>query len=172
MLAMIFASAFLMPKIQPPLIHEVRTKNGSKVVLKMLVEKEENGSVPHLVLRVINKGAVAVTLPTFVTPDYFLQVEGVPFKSGDIISEAPRFPDYGYRVVNPGASLRHEVEIEEILDNRRDTDGDYSLQMTYDDSWSKFPALGRIHIGRLLITKKGRQVTAELIHSIPNSREN
>lgn len=147
--------------IDRPLTFEIRGQNQSLVTLNLHYED----AARNLVLALSNEGPSTVILPNLVTPYHFLQVEGVPWKSGDVISHAPLYNVYGngYERVKRGATLRHELPVDELLGPRRNTDGAYRLGLTYNDSWSEHPELGRVPLGTVHISKKGEDVEVRLV---------
>lgn len=150
--------------IEQLLVQEVTAKNGSHVAVKLLPERNGSGTATQLVLRLENRGPSAVMLPRLVSNYHFLNVAGVPWKSGDLISEPPRYNVYGngYVELRRGGSLRHEISISDLLGPRWKTDGSYLLKLTYDDAWSEFPTLGSVPLGSVLITKNGDHLSASL----------
>jgi hypothetical protein len=147
--------------VDRPLTFEIRGENQSLVTLNL----HWDDAASYLVLQLSNEGPSTVILPNLVTPYHFLQVEGVPWKSGDVISHAAPYNVYGngYERVKRGATLRHELPIGELLGPRRNTDGAYRLGLTYNDSWSEHPALGRVPLGTVLISKEGEDVEVRLV---------
>lgn len=145
-----------------PLTFEVRAKAKNQSLVTLTLHWEQAASC--LVLQVSNEGPSTVVLPNLVTQYHFLQVEGVPWKSGDVISHAPPYNVYGtgYERVKPSAKLTHELPIGELLGTRQNTDGAYRLGLAYNDSWSEHPTLGRVPLGTVLISKKGDHVEVKL----------
>lgn len=157
--------AFLMTAdIDQSLLRTVKAKNGSLVALKLQLYKDRSGSVVQIGLRVVNHGPSEVMLPSLITRRCFLQVDGVPWHSGDIIAELPHLNVYhtGYQRAMPGASIRGEVCMDALLNTRSNMDGKYVLRLTYDDSWSEYPTLGRVPLGSALILKKGDHLSVKL----------
>ena len=139
----------------------LKAKAGAKVTISIRLDLNGVGKACFR-LTMINAGPGKVTLPSLVTKDYFLEVDGEPFKSGDMFGHTPPYPDYGYVVVPVGGSVEHEIELEWLLDNRRGEDGEYDLSLTYDDAWCKHPVLGRFIVGGVHLTVHDGQTHGKL----------
>lgn len=157
--------AFLMTAdIDQSFLRTVKAKNGSLVAIKLQLYKDMSGSVTQIGLRVVNNGPSEVMLPSQIARRCFLQVDGVPWHSGDIIAELPHLNVYGtgYQRAMPGSSVRGEVCMDALLKTKSNRDGQYVLRLTYDDSWSEYPTLGRVPLGSALILKKGDHLNVAL----------
>lgn len=163
---LILAMSVLILEDQRTLVHNVLTRSRGRVELSLSVVRQKNGAARGLRLRAVNRCSKTIDVPSLVTSHYFLSVVGVPFKSGDIISSVPRYPDYGFTKVEPNSAYEWMIKFDDLLGPRAQDDGVYHLGLTYIDSWSKHPNFGSVHLGSVRINKRDSELRATLSYQM------